>query len=283
MAISFKEVGYYYKQLKTKYTALENINLEISDKGEFIAITGHTGSGKTTLVQHMNALLIPSSGVVEIFDTKIDSKKRRKPKLNNCRRQVGLVFQFPEYQLFSETVIKDIMFGPKNYKELYKNASNLALDAARLVKIDETLFDKSPFKISGGEQRKCAIAGILAMDPKIIVLDEPTRGLDPLSQKEIMDTFKEISKTTNKTIILITHDMDIIAKYANRVIVVNDTKITYDGNLENLFYTDVYKNNHLELPSVLKIVKHLNENMKINLNKTLDYNNLVNQIKDIDK
>lgn len=281
MGINFTKVDYFYKHLKTKCLALEDIDLNIEAENEFIAITGQTGSGKTTLVQHMNALLLPSVGKVQIFDIVIDASKRRKPKVSKCRKDVGLVFQFPEYQLFSETIYKDILFGPKNFKELSKKANQLADKAVELVKLDKNLLDKSPFKISGGQQRKVAIAGILAMDPKIIVLDEPTRGLDPIAQDDIMDMFYEIHKTTKKTIILITHDMDVACKYANRIIVLDGSRICYDGKKEDLFLTDKYLQHHLDLPSSLKIVNHLNKKLNLNIKPTFDYNVLVKKLGDI--
>lgn len=269
MGISFKEVSHFYPGLKRKeYTiAIENINLEIADKDEFIAIVGKTGSGKSTLMQHMNALVLPSRGNVVIFDKIITPKKKKNPKLKEVRKKVGFVFQFPEYQLFEETVLKDIMFAPLNFGFSEEEAKNKALEIAKLLKI-EHLLKKSPFNLSGGQMRKVAIAGILAYEPDILLLDEPTRGLDPKAAKEIMDLFYEIHKTTGKTIILISHDMNIVYEYASRVIVMNDTQITFDGSKVDLFGSDKYLENHLTKPEVLKLIDYLNER----LNYNLDYN-----------
>ena len=203
MGIQFKEVNYRYRALndKDRVEALHNINLNLEGKGEFIFICGQTGSGKTTLVQHMNALLQPSSGEVSIFDSTVYAHKKN-TKLNAIRKRVGLVFQFPEYQLFEETNLKDIMFGPRNFGLDKVEAEKKARFAAELVGIDEALLAKSPFKISGGQMRRIAIAGILAMEPEILVLDEPTRGLDPQGQKEIMGLFHRIHSDLGKTIVV---------------------------------------------------------------------------------
>lgn len=268
MAISFKEVDHYYPGFKKhEYTiALSNINLEINDKNEFIAIIGKTGSGKSTLLQHMNGLVLPSKGNVVVFDNIITPKKKKNPKLKNVRKRVGFVFQFPEYQLFEETVLKDIMFAPKNFGLSEIEAKAKAMEIAKLLNI-ENLLNKSPFNLSGGQMRRVAIAGILAYDPDILLLDEPTRGLDPKGAEEIMELFYEIHKSTGKTIILISHDMDFVYKYANRLVVLNDSKITYDGNKIDLFKNDLYIENHLEKPEVLKLIDYLNEK----LNKNIPY------------
>lgn len=227
MGIQFKNVSHTYKGIQSKYDAIMDVNLNIDGKGEFIAIVGHTGSGKSTLVQHMNALLVPTSGTVEVFNTVLPQPK--KAKINHLRQKVGLVFQFPEYQLFEETIIKDIMFGPKNFKDSEEDALKKAKTAANLVGIPESLYEQSPFRISGGQMRRVAVAGILAMEPKILVLDEPTRGLDPKGRNEFMDMFKKIHEEENKTIVLITHDMDIVSEYAKRIIVMKDGYVVFDG------------------------------------------------------
>ena len=266
MGISFKEVDHYYPGLKKhEYTiALKDINIDINDKNEFIAIIGKTGSGKSTLLQHMNGLVLPSKGNIVIFDNIITPNKRKNPKLKNIRKRVGFVFQFPEYQLFEETVLKDIMFAPKNFGYSEEEAKKKAISVAKLLHI-EKLLNKSPFNLSGGQMRRVAIAGILAYDPDILLLDEPTRGLDPKGAEEIMELFYQIHKETRKTIILISHDMNFVYKYANRLLVLNDSKITYDGFKEDLFKNDLYKENHLEKPEVLKLIDYLNENLKINI------------------
>lgn len=270
MGISFKNVSHSYRGLKKKdiTVALENINLEINEKEEFVSIIGKTGAGKSSLIEHMNALKLPTSGTVEIFDYVITPKKKKNPKLKGVRKRVGFVFQFPEYQLFEETVLKDIMFAPKNFGMTEEEAKKKAIEVAKLLGI-EKLLNKSPFNLSGGQMRKCAIAGILAYEPDIILLDEPTRGLDPKSSKEIMNLFYDIYKTLGKTIVLITHDMNLVYEYSSRVVVLNDSHITYDGDKQKLFENDeLIKENHLTKPDVLKLIDYLNKK----LNYNIDYN-----------
>jgi len=283
MGISFQEVSHYYPGPKRKQItiALDDINLEISDKDEFIAIVGKTGSGKSTLIQHMNALKLPSKGNVKVFDSVITPKKNKNPKLKKIRKRVGFVFQFPEYQLFEETVLKDIMFAPLNFGFSKEDAKKNAIKTLKLLHI-EKIANKSPFSLSGGQMRKVAIAGILSYSPDIILLDEPTRGLDPKGGEEIMEIFYNLHKETHKTFVMITHDMDIVYKYATRVIVLNDTKITFDGNTEDLFSSDIYKNNHLSKPEVLKLIDYLNEKNNYNLDyKTHTLEELLEQLKEV--
>ncbi len=283
MGISFKNVDHYYPGVKRKeYTiALENINLDINEKNEFIAIVGKTGSGKSTLMQHMNALMLPTKGTVQIFDDIITPKKNKNPKLKSVRKRVGFVFQFPEYQLFEETVLKDIMFAPLNFGFTKEEAEAKAKEVAKLLGIEKIL-NKSPFNLSGGQMRKAAIAGILSYDPDILLLDEPTRGLDPKGAKDIMELFYNIHKQTGKTIILITHDMDIVYQYATRVVVLNESYINYDGNKEDLFKTNLYNENHLVKPNVLQLIDYLNEK----LGYSIDYNtytleDLIEKLKEV--
>lgn len=280
MGISFKEVSHLYPGLKKKQftVALDAINLDIAAEGEFVAICGKTGSGKSTLIQHMNALLLPTSGNVIVFDKVITPKKKKNPKLKEIRKRVGFVFQFPEYQLFEETVLKDIMFAPRNFGYSIEDAKNKAIEIAKLLKI-EHLLDKSPFNLSGGQMRKCAIAGILSYDPDIILLDEPTRGLDPKAQEEIMELFYDIHKKTNKTIILISHDMNLVYRYASRVIVMNDSKVAYDGDKVSLFKGNIYSQNHLIKPDVLDLIDYLNEKMGYELDyNTFTLDELMNKV-----
>ena len=283
MGISFNEVSHHYRGIRRKdiTKALTNINLSIADKNEFVALCGKTGSGKTTLLSHMNALLLPTSGNVEVFDYVITPKERKNPKLNKTRKRVGYVFQFPEYQLFEETVLKDIMFAPLNFGFSKEEAKAKALSIAKKLGI-EKLLNKSPFDLSGGQMRKVAIAGILSYDPDIILLDEPTRGLDPLGAEEIMNLFYDIHKTFGKTIIIITHDMNLVYEYATRVVVLRNSEITYDGDKEELFKSDIYKENSLNKPEVLKIIDYLNKRFDYNL----DYNihtieELVEKLKEV--
>ena len=255
MGIHFKNVNHEYPSFKDTTEAIRDINLDIDSKGEFIAILGHTGAGKSTLVQHMNALLLPTSGTLEVFGQTLPPKKRE--KINYLRQKVGLVFQFPEYQLFENTILDDIAFGPKNFKETKDQAYDNAKKAAEMVGITEDMYEKSPFRISGGQMRRVAVAGILAMNPSILVLDEPTRGLDPQGRDEIMDIFKNINETEDKTMVLITHDMDIVSKYARRIVVLKDGKIVFDGPKEELFVHPNFDEFNLDYPTPLKILKHL--------------------------
>ena len=266
MGISFKEVTHKYPGVKRKQftIALDNINLDISDKNEFVAIVGKTGSGKSTLIEHMNGLILPTSGTVGVFDYVITPKERKNPKLNKIRKRIGFVFQFPEYQLFEETVLKDIMFAPRNFGMSIDEAKVRSIDVAKKLHIED-LLNKSPFNLSGGQMRKVAIAGILSYDPDILLLDEPTRGLDPKGQLEIMELFKRIQEETKKTIIMISHDMDLVYKYATRVVAMKDAKIIYDGNKIDLFKSDKYKECNLVKPNVVSLIDYLNEKGNYNI------------------
>ena len=254
MGIRFQNVGFSYDNIASE--TLKNVNLEINRENEFITILGHTGSGKSTLVQLMNALNLPLEGVVEVAGVKIYPKN--KELLKPIRRHVGLVFQFPEYQLFEETVLKDVMFGPKNF--LGKNADVLeeAKLALKMVNLDPALYDRSPFNLSGGQMRRVAIAGILASSPNILVLDEPTVGLDPKGKTELLEMLVKIQKDTSKTIIIITHDMNLVARYSKRWIVLDEGEIVYDGSKKEMFENEEFLEKHnLSLPDVSKLAKML--------------------------
>lgn len=279
MGIQFKGVTHTYFSVTSKSEAIHNINLNIKKEGEFIAIVGETGAGKSTLVQHMNALIYPTSGSLNVFGTKLPPKKRE--KVNHLRRKVGLVFQFPEYQLFENTIIEDISFGPKNFKATKDKALENAKKAASLVGIDESMYEKSPFQISGGQMRRVAVAGILAMDPDILVLDEPTRGLDPLGRNETMKMFENIHKNENKTIVLITHDMDLVSEYAKRVVVLKEGEIVFDGKKEDLFIHPNFKDFSLDYPTPLKILKHLNEKLNIPFEPKYSKEDLISYLKEV--
>jgi len=279
MGIQFQQVNYAYKSFKSSFQALSNIELTIPAKGEIIGICGHTGSGKSTLVQHMNGLLEAQSGKTIIFDMVLPNKKAIKK--NHIRQRVGLVFQFPEYQLFEETIIKDIMFGPLNMKHSVEVAKEKAEKAALSVGIAETLWQQSPFRISGGQMRRVAIAGILAMEPDIIVLDEPTRGLDPQGQKELMDQIYEIHQKTKKTIVIISHDMDMIAQYTNRVIVMKDAKVAFDGSKDALFSNPSFPSFSLDFPATLKIMYHLKDTLGIPFKYVYTKEDLLRYLKEV--
>ncbi len=264
MGINISKVAFTYfpnrKVEKNKYI-LNNINLKISDKNEFIAIVGHTGSGKSTLIQLMNALLVPTIGSVEVDGNVVTYKKQK--NLKKIRQKVGVVFQFPEYQLFEETVLKDVSFGPKNYK--LQNPEEKAKRAMSLLHLDERFYNKHPLLLSGGEMRKVAISGILASEPEILILDEPTVGLDPFTKNELINLLEEIAK--EKTVIFVTHDMDVLWRVATRVIVLDNEKIVYDGDKYELFKDEDFIDSHsLDLPEIVKTLKSLKENLNIDIN-----------------
>jgi len=266
MAIKFEQVNFQYPSFDgTMFSAIKDINLEINDKGEFITLIGETGSGKSTLVQHMNALIRPTTGSVTIYGIKIeqDTKKKGKVKLNPLRQRVGLVFQFPDYQLFEETVLKDIIFGPKNFGVKEDEAIIRAKEVIKHVGLDEGYLKRSPFNLSGGEKKRVSIAGILAMEPDILVLDEPTSGLDPKGRDDLLNLFTRIHKELNKTVIIITHDMNTVYKYASRVLVMNDGNLVYDGLPKELFNEDNIAKWNLDVPDIITITKQLEEKLHV--------------------
>lgn len=289
MGIELSKVSFaYYVPKKLNEPILfnlKNINLKVSSHDEFIAIVGHTGSGKSTLVQLLNALQFPSSGKVNInneyiinkeFDTTVDNKKYRKNlvkkpklkfKLKPLRKYTGLVFQFPEYQLFEETVLKDIMFAPKNFLNNNEEALKKAKEISEIIGIDD-LLEKSPFSLSGGQMRKVAIAGILAADPEILVLDEPTVGLDPIAKKELLELLKTLNEKYHKTIIMITHDMDVVSEYIKRVLVLKQGNLMYDGSKEQLFRNnELVESCNLGYPSIVSLLKDLKKKLNLNIDE----------------
>lgn len=280
MGIQFKKVSYAYRGVKSeRYEAIVDIDLEINE-GEFIAIVGHTGSGKTTLVQHMNALLQPSKGEVHIFEHVLPRKHKR-DKIGPIRKRVGLVFQFPEYQLFEETILKDIMFGPKNFGLTDKEAEEKARYAAELVGISDDLLEKSPFRISGGQMRRVAVAGILSMEPDVLVLDEPTRGLDPQGAYDIMKLFKRMHTEFGKTVILVSHDMDLVTQYASRIIVMDEGKIVFDGSRHDLFMNENFEDFHLGKPRAFELMEYLSTKLNIPFKDVYDEEELIQYLKEV--
>ena len=238
--------------------ALDNVNLVIED-GEFLALIGHTGSGKSTLIQHLNGLLEPSSGRIVVDDVDITNKET---KLTDIRKKIGLVFQYPEYQLFEETIEKDIAFGPSNLgleEEEIKNRVKLSMEAVGLDY--ESFKDKSPFELSGGQKRRVAIAGVIAMNPEVLILDEPTAGLDPGGRDEIFELITKLHENNNMTIILSSHSMDDMAKLAKNIIVMNHGKIEFMGSPREVFNSNVdrLKEIGLDVPQVLELAIKLRE------------------------
>lgn len=234
MSITFKNVAHTYNaDSPFSYAALKDINLDITE-GKVTAIIGETGSGKSTLVQHLNALLLPTQGELQILDKTIIANKKPK-NLKALRKQVGLVFQFPEYQLFEETIEKDISFGPKNFGVGEDETRQRVREIIKIVGLDESYLQKSPFELSGGQKRRIAIAGILAMDPGVLVLDEPTAGLDPQGAQEMMQLFVEMNKTYKKTVLIVTHDMEHVLHYCDEVVVVKDGSIEKTCDVTSFF------------------------------------------------
>lgn len=264
MLIELNNVSHIYQD-ENNVKALKNINLEIS-RGEFIGIVGHTGSGKSTLVQLFNGLIIPSSGTVKVNDKNITNEKNN---LKETRRHVGLVFQYPEHQLFEETVYQDIAFGPKNLGLKKDEIQQRVQEVMELVGLDyEEFKDRSPFNLSGGQQRKVAIAGVLALKPDVLVLDEPSAGLDPQGRKQLAELLKYLYQEIKMTVILISHRMEEIAELASRVIVMHQGEIVIDDNPIEVFSREQKLHKlSLDLPQITEILHRLEEKgLKVNTN-----------------
>ena len=256
MGIALENVSFTYQEgTPLASTALSDVSLTIED-GSYTALIGHTGSGKSTILQLLNGLLVPSQGSVRVFDTLITSTSKNKD-IRQIRKQVGLVFQFAENQIFEETVLKDVAFGPQNFGVSEEDAVKIAREKLALVGIDESLFDRSPFELSGGQMRRVAIAGILAMKPAILVLDEPTAGLDPLGRKELMNLFKKLHQS-GMTIVLVTHLMDDVAEYANQVYVMEKGSLVKFGKPSDVFQDVVFMEEvQLGVPKITAFCKRL--------------------------
>ena len=282
MFISFHNVFYtYLEKTPFKADALYDINLKIKE-GSFTCVVGHTGSGKSTLIQQLNGLLIPSSGYVEVNDFIIQKKNKNLKKLHDLRKEVGIVFQFASNQLFEDTIEDDVAFGPMNFGFKKEEAIKIAHEALETVGIDKTLYKRSPFEISGGQKRRVAIAGILALKPKVLVLDEPTAGLDPQGARDILKLFKELN-TQGTTIILVTHDMNIVFQYATDVIVMNEGKVELHCTPDKLFKENVEKYS-LETPLIQKTVNLCLQNgLKLDLSKIHNIADLAKEIARVKK
>lgn len=268
MDITLKQVEYRY-QANTPFErlAIQDVNLSIPH-GIFMAIIGHTGSGKSTILQHLNALLQPTQGQVIIGDRVIDAEKKEK-NLRSIRQRVGIVFQFPEHQLFEETVEKDIMFGPMNFgvseEEARKRAQQLILD----VGLSEEILQSSPFDLSGGQMRRVAIAGVLAMEPQVLVLDEPTAGLDPRGRNEIMDMFYRLHREKDLSTILVTHSMEDAAKYADEIAIMHRGQVRKIADPRTIFSDpEELMELGLSVPNVVQFQYRLEEKLNTRLGKT---------------
>lgn len=259
MSLVLENVSYIYGEGGLEETrALDNVSLSVPDHS-FVGLVGHTGSGKSTLVQLMNGLIKPSHGrvLVDGFDLADKSKEVRER-----RKQVGLVFQYPEYQLFEETIAKDIAFGPKNQGLTDDEQIERVKEAMALVDLDYEIWkDRSPFELSGGQKRRVAIAGIVAMRPRYLILDEPTAGLDPLGRDHILEAIYRLYQKSDMSIILVSHSMDDVARFANYMIVMNKgTKVT-EGSTEEVFaQADLLESIHLGIPSVMALLRALKRN-----------------------
>lgn len=259
MDIRFKQVGFAY-QAGTPFEmrALHDVTFSVKD-GSYVAIIGHTGSGKSTILQHLNALLKPTEGLVELGDKTIDSTTGNKD-LKPLRKKVGIVFQFPEAQLFEETVEKDIAFGPKNFGVSEEEALKIAAEVVKTVGLPEEVLKKSPFDLSGGQMRRVAIAGVLAMKPEVLVLDEPTAGLDPKGRLEMMEMFYKLNKEQNMTIVLVTHQMNDVSDYADHVIVIESGNVVKEGSPKEVFSDASWLlEKQLGVPTTLAFVEKLKE------------------------
>lgn len=277
MSIEFKKVNYIYgENTPFSYIALKDVSLKIP-QGSFTALIGHTGSGKSTLIQHINALLLPSNGEVDIDEFVI--RAGEKPEvLKPLRKKAGLVFQFPEYQLFEETIEKDIIFGPMNFGMSEEDAKERAHKVLNLVGLDETYLERSPFELSGGQKRRVAIAGILAMEPDILVLDEPTAGLDPQGAKEMLELFKKFQES-GKTVIMVSHDMNHVLKYCDNVVVMNHGEVERYCDVDELFSErDYLESMSIDLPVITDFIQELNMG-GFHINSSIkDIDELVNAI-----
>lgn len=258
MSIKIENLTHVYMP-KTPFEkkALDDVNLVIED-GEFLALIGHTGSGKSTLIQHLNGLLKPSSGRIIVDDIDLTNKET---KLTDIRKKIGLVFQYPEYQLFEETIEKDIAFGPNNLGLTQEEVSNRVKKSMEMVGLDyETYKDVSPFDLSGGQKRRVAIAGVIAMEPKVLILDEPTAGLDPKGRDDILEQIKILHEKYNMTIVLVSHSMEDVGKLAEKIVVMNKGRVALSGKPADIFKeVETLEEIGLAVPQVTYLMRALKE------------------------
>ncbi|CAM3851181.1 energy-coupling factor ABC transporter ATP-binding protein [Cytobacillus oceanisediminis] len=268
MDISLQNVEYRY-QVNTPFErlAIKDVSIDIPS-GTFLAIIGHTGSGKSTVLQHLNALLKPTEGKVVIGDRVITADKKQK-NLKEVRQKVGIVFQFPEHQLFEETVEKDICFGPMNFGVSEEEAQKRARAAIQQVGLPEEILNKSPFELSGGQMRRVAIAGVLAMEPEVIVLDEPTAGLDPRGRKEIMDMFFSLHQTRGLSTVLVTHSMEDASRYADQIVIMHNGEVYEKGTPKEIFSSpEGLLKLGLDVPEVVRFQQKIEKSFNTRFSKT---------------
>lgn len=260
MSIEARKLTHIYSEgTPFAYKALDEANITIPE-GKMTAIIGQTGSGKSTFVQHLNGLLVPTAGELEVSGHTILPNMKIKD-LKRLRKQVGLVFQFPEYQLFEETIEKDIAFGPKNFGASEQEAADMVRKVLPVVGLDESYLERSPFDLSGGQKRRVAIAGILVLDPKVLVLDEPAAGLDPQGAAEMMNLFADLNKKAGKTVILVSHDMEHVLKYCDHVIVMDQGKVAREADVSEFFsHPEWLEAIGIDPPGIVRLQRELAEN-----------------------
>lgn len=278
MSIKVDNVFYIYDPRSINPTpALNGVSLTIKE-GSFTAVLGQTGCGKSTLIQTFNALLLPSSGSIQVDDFLVTPNKRKNKRIKNLRKHLSIVFQFPEYQLFEETVEKDVMFGPKNFGQSYDEALKVAHESLLSVGLDESYFSRSPFELSGGEQRRVAIAGILALQPDILVLDEPTVGLDPKAKKDLLELLHQLNKNGH-TIIVVTHDMDVVTQFATDIIIMKEGKVVFHDEREKLFDINLEELSIETTPLITLTNSLIKKGLKIDRSKIFVIDDLVKEIR----
>ncbi|MGJ8731032.1 energy-coupling factor ABC transporter ATP-binding protein [Listeria aquatica] len=267
MAIKLEQLGFcYQKNSPFEKRALEDVTVSFED-GSYTAIVGHTGSGKSTLLQHLNALLLPTEGKITIFDREILAGEKQK-KLKNIRKKVGIVFQFPEAQLFEETVQKDICFGPLNFGVPLEEAEKRAREVIHEVGLTEDILERSPFELSGGQMRRVAIAGVLAMEPEVLVLDEPTAGLDPSGRREIMEMFYALHERKNLTTVLVTHSMEDAAQYAEKIVLMKEGTVDRIGTPREIFQeSERLSELGLLVPEVVRFQRDFEKKFSVSFSK----------------
>ena len=257
MSIQLNHLTHVYNEGTTfEKVALNDVTLEIQT-GEFIGLIGHTGSGKSTLIQHLNGIISPSSGEILLDGENIHKDKA---KLKEVRRRIGLAFQYPEYQLFEMTVYKDVAFGPTNLGLSAEQIHENVVAALNIVGIDETFYEKSPFELSGGQKRRVAIAGVLAMNPEVLILDEPTAGLDPKGRDKILNRIKSYHEKTGNTVLIVSHSMEDIAKFADKILVMNKSELfCYDTAVNVFRRSKEIEQMGLDVPQITKVFNGLKE------------------------